>query len=189
MESIPMTWLTARTAGVLAHVSSLPGDYGIGNLGPGARTFVDFLAQCGVRHWQICPIGPTGYGDSPYQLFSGRAGNPYFIDLGELSALGLIEPGELAGLKKFPSDRVDYGALYANFWNVLRQAAERFFQLGADGLPDFGSLDEFRRSHASWLEPFADFMALKSFFAGQPWTLWPEKYRQWSPALHAGLDG
>ena len=82
----PPTWLTTRTAGVLAHISSLPGDYGIGNLGPGARTFVDFLAAAGIRHWQICPIGPTGYGDSPYQLFSGRAGNPYFIDLGELQA-------------------------------------------------------------------------------------------------------
>jgi len=188
MEFPPRTWLTTRTAGVLAHVSSLPGDFGIGNLGPGARKFVDFLAQCGVRYWQICPIGPTGYGDSPYQLFSGRAGNPYFIDLGELASLGLIEADELSILRKLPADRVDYGSLYANFWNVLRHAAGRFLALGTDGLPAFGSLKEFRRSHAGWLEPFADFMALKAFFDGQPWTTWPEKYRQWSPALRANFS-
>ena len=85
IDHLPSTWLTTRSAGVLALVSSLPGNYGIGNLGCGARAFIDFLAGAGVRHWQFCPIGPTGYGDSPYQLFSGRAGNPYFIDLGELS--------------------------------------------------------------------------------------------------------
>lgn len=82
MEAPPTSWLNIRAAGVLAHVSSLPGDYGIGNLGAGARGFVDFLADAGVRYWQICPIGPTGFGDSPYQLFSGRAGNPYLIYLG-----------------------------------------------------------------------------------------------------------
>ena len=189
MESTSSTWLTSRSAGVLAHVSSLPGEYGIGNLGPGARAFVDFLEQCGVRYWQICPIGPTGYGDSPYQLFSGRAGNPYFIDLGELADLGLIESGELTELRKFSSGRVDYGALYADFWDVLRQASERFFLLGTDGLPGLGSLSEFRLAHAGWLEPFADFMALKSFFDGQPWTTWPEKYRQWTPSLHLSLSG
>src|SRR5579872_2802648 len=102
MDSHPQTWLQTRAAGVLAHLSSLPGDYGIGNLEPGARAFVDFLATARVRHWQICPIGPTGYGDSPYQLFSGRAGNPYFIDLGELQAAGLIEGHELNALRALP---------------------------------------------------------------------------------------
>jgi 4-alpha-glucanotransferase len=189
MELTSSTWLTTRTAGVLAHVSSLPGDYGIGNLGPGARTFVDFLAQSGVRYWQICPIGPTGYGDSPYQLFSSRAGNPYFIDLGELSVAGLIEPAELISLQTLPADRVDYGALYANFWAVLAQAYDRFAMSGLDGLPGLGSLRNFRREQAGWLEPFADFMALKSFFDGQAWTMWPEKYRHWNSALHASLSG
>ena len=74
MGSAHSTWLDARSAGVLAHVSSLPGGFGIGNLGPGARRLVDFLGRAGVRYWQICPVGPTGYGDSPYQTFSGRAG-------------------------------------------------------------------------------------------------------------------
>lgn len=184
-ESIPATWLTTRTAGVLAHVSSLPGAYGIGNLGPGARAFVDFLADAGVHYWQICPIGPTGYGDSPYQLFSGRAGNPYFIDLGELRAAGLLEPAELAPLLKLPAGRVDYGLLYSLFWPVLASAYDRFAASGTDEVAGCGSLREFRRTHAGWLEPFADFMALKAHFGGYAWTVWPEKYSQWTPALRA----
>jgi 4-alpha-glucanotransferase len=189
MESAPPTWLTNRTTGVLAHVSSLPGDYGIGNLGPGARAFVDFLAASDVRYWQICPIGPTGYGDSPYQLFSGRAGNPYFIDLGELVADGLLQPAELAALRALPGNRVDYGGLYVNFWPVLARAYDRFAASGAEGLPDLGSWCGFRREQAGWLEPFADFMALKAHFGGQAWTSWPEEYRQWTAALRSGLPG
>lgn len=187
MEPPPQTWLTTRTAGVLAHVSSLPGDYGIGNLGRGARGFVDFLAESGVRYWQICPIGPTGYGDSPYQLFSGRAGNPYFIDLGELQAAGLLEAAELAPLRGLSATAVDYGRLYEIFWPVLARAYDRFAAAGAGRLGDFGLLRDFRSEQAGWLEPFADFMALKARFGGQAWTSWPEEYRQWSPALRASL--
>lgn len=185
MEHYPTSWLTMRAAGVLAHVSSLPGAYGIGNLGPGARDFVDFLAAAQVRYWQICPIGPTGYGDSPYQLFSGRAGNPYFIDLGELEAAGLLEASELAPLRALPSDRVDYGQLYAAFWPVLARAYDRFAASGADRLGDYEPLRDFRREHDVWLEPFADFMALKAHFGGRAWTTWPEEYRHWNAALRA----
>lgn len=188
MDHPPPTWLTTRTAGVLTHLSSLPGDYGIGNLGPGARAFVDFLAESGVRYWQICPIGPTGYGDSPYQLFSGRAGNPYFIDLSELAAAGLLQPSELDALRALPADRVDYGALYANFWTVLARAYDRFATSCAAALPGFGSLSDFRRQQACWLEPFADFMALKVQFGGQAWTGWPEEFRQWSAGMRPTLS-
>ncbi len=184
MGASPSTWLTTRTAGVLAHLSSLPGDYGIGNLGPGARRFVDFLGAAGVRHWQICPVGPTGYGDSPYQLFSSRAGNPYFIDLGELVTAGLLQAGEIASLRQLPADQVDYGQLYENFWPVLAKAHDRFAATGRDCLEGSGSFAEFRQRHAGWLEPFADFMALKAHFGGYAWTLWPVEYRQWSPQLH-----
>ena len=187
MEPTPATWLTTRTAGVLAHVSSLPGDYGIGNLGPGARSFIDFLATAGVSHWQICPIGPTGYGDSPYQLFSGRAGNPYFIDLGELVAAGLLQPAELESLRVLPANRVDYGGLYENFWGVLARAYDRFAASGADAVGGHGSLRDFRREEAGWLEPFADFMALKVHCGGQAWPGWPEEFRQWNAALHDRL--
>src|SRR5258708_35343929 len=105
MDPAPQTWLDTRPAGVLAHLSSLPGDYGIGTLGPGARSFVDFRAESGVRYWQICPIGPTGYGDSPYQLFSGRAGNPHFIHPGVLLAAGPLAAPKLAGLRRLPAGR------------------------------------------------------------------------------------
>lgn len=181
------TWLTTRAAGVLVHLSSLPGDYGIGNLGPSARRFVDFLGDAGVRYWQICPIGPTGYGDSPYQLFSGRAGNPYFIDLGELVTAGLLLPNEVAPLRQLSVERVDYGQLYEKFWTVLAQAHARFAVSGRDDIEGYGSYDEFCKDQQSWLEPFADFMALKSYCGGCAWTLWPEQYRQWSPQLHATL--
>jgi 4-alpha-glucanotransferase len=183
----PPTWLTTRTAGVLAHLSSLPGDYGIGNLGPGARAFVDFLAAAGVRHWQICPIGPTGYGDSPYQLFSGRAGNPYFIDLGELHAAGLLTAEELAPLRTLSAARADYGGLYHHFWTALAHAADRFTASGALKLPGFGAFTDFRQLNALWLEPFADFMALKAHFLGAAWTTWPDNFRQWAPTLRARL--
>jgi 4-alpha-glucanotransferase len=187
MGPTPSTWLTTRGAGVLAHLSSLPGDYGIGNLGPGARRFVDFLSQAGVRYWQICPVGPTGYGDSPYQLFSSNAGNPYFIDLGELQAAGLITADELTPLRQLPDGHVDYGWLYETFWPVLAKAHDRFAASGRDGIKDCGSLSAFSHEHAGWLEPFADFMALKTHFGGYAWTVWPEPYRQWSPELHASL--
>jgi len=183
MSTSVSTWLDTRTAGVLAHVSSLPGDYGIGNLGPGARRFVDLLAAAGIRYWQICPLGPTGYGDSPYQLFSGHAGNPYFIDLGELVAAGLLAKAEVAPLRQLPAERVDYGWLYESFWPVLALAHDRQVAIGRDGVEGLGSFLEFRRSNASWLEPFADFMALKAHFGGVPWDQWPEPFRNWTPDL------
>ncbi|HWA87388.1 MAG TPA: 4-alpha-glucanotransferase [Opitutus sp.] len=181
------TWLDTRAAGVLAHVSSLPGDCGIGNLGPGARAFVDFLADAGIRYWQICPIGPTGYGDSPYQLFSSAAGNPYFIDLGELRSAGLLADADLAELKQLPVHGADYGELYRRFWPVLARAADRFAAARGDGLPGHGALADFHRKHAAWLEPFATFMALKAHFGGDTWTAWPALFREWNPAMRAGL--
>jgi len=183
MSTFPSTWLDTRTAGVLAHVSSLPGDYGIGNLGPGARRFIDLLAAARVRYWQICPIGPTGFGDSPYQLFSGSAGNPYFIDLAELEADGLLRAKELAPLRELAQARVDYGRLYETFWPILARAYDRFAEKDADEIDGLGSFAEFRRTHARWLEPFAHFMALKYYYGGHPWTLWPAEYRSWRPAL------
>jgi 4-alpha-glucanotransferase len=172
---------------VLAHISSLPGDYGIGNLGQGARQLVDGLAAAGIRYWQICPIGPTGYGDSPYQLFSAAAGNPYFIDLGELVVDGLLDPADLSRLWRLPADRADYGALYREFWPVLAKAYQNFARERRDEVGGLGSFAGFRRDQASWLEPFASFVALKEHFGGYPWTLWPEQYRAWRQDLPAGL--
>ena len=187
MDSKPPTWLTTRCAGVLAHISCLPGRYGIGNLGAGTRNLVDFLGRAGVRYWQICPVGPTGFGDSPYQTFSGRAGNPYFIDLDELALAGLLNDEDLAPLCILPNDRVDYGQLYENFWRVLARSYDRFSASGRDEINGLGSLALFRREQSDWLEPFATFMALKAHFGGRPWTAWPEAFGSWSKDLHASL--
>jgi 4-alpha-glucanotransferase len=187
MESTPPTWLKTRSAGVLAHISSLPGRYGIGNLGAGTRNLVDFLGQAGVRYWQICPVGPTGFGDSPYQTFSGRAGNPYFIDLDELALAGLLTDEDLAPLCILPNDRVDYGRLYENFWRVLARSYDRFAAAGRNEINGLGSLSAFRAENAVWLEPFASFMALKAHFGGRPWTSWPEAFGSWSQDLRASL--
>lgn len=187
MSSTPATWITTRAAGVLAHLSSLPGDYGIGNLGLGARGLVDFLAAANLRYWQICPIGPTGYGDSPYQLFSGRAGNPYFLDLGDLVRAGLLTKTEVACLHDLPSQRVDYGQLYGQFWDVLARAHERFAASAADEVDGLGSFGAFRRRQETWLLPFSDFMALKALHRGRPWALWPKQFQQWSPELRSAM--
>lgn len=187
MDSPQQSWLTTRAAGVLAHVSTLPGDYGIGNLGPGARRFIDLLFDLGIRYWQICPIGPTGYGDSPYQCFSGSAGNPYFIDLGELESAGLLKPSELAPLRALDARAVDYGRLHELFWPVLSTAYDRFESSGLPGLEGHESYEEFRMRQAAWLEPYAEFMALKEHFGGRAWTAWPLEFRSWTPELRQHL--
>lgn len=187
MDLPTSTWLDTRSAGVLAHLSTLPGDFGIGNLGRGARKYVDFLQQAGVRHWQICPIGPTGHGDSPYQLFSSRAGNPYFIDLGQLVASKLLTKDDVAGLRQLPSACVDYGRLYELFWPVLAKAYDAFAAAKSDEVEGLGSFTAFGRHHRRWLAPFSEFMALKNHFGGREWTVWPDPYRTWSPRLRATL--
>jgi 4-alpha-glucanotransferase len=182
------SWLDTRSAGVLAHVSSLPGPYGIGNLGESARAFIDLLSEAKVRYWQICPLGPTGYGNSPYQTFSGQAGNPYFIDLDELVFAGLLEPADVAPLRALPAPQVDYGKLYELFWDVLARAHDRFKASGADRLPGMDPLSDFSEEHRSWLAPFAAFMALKGSYGGRPWSYWPEAFRAWSPDLLVRAD-
>ena len=117
-----------RASGILMPVFSLPGPYGIGTLGGEAFAFVDFLAAAKQTYWQILPIGPTGYGDSPYQSFSAFAGNPYFIDYRLLAADGLLTEDELPSPQS--AERIDYGALYQQRPVVLRKAAERLLAAG-----------------------------------------------------------
>ncbi|MGJ8652998.1 MAG: 4-alpha-glucanotransferase [Opitutaceae bacterium] len=175
-------WLNDRTAGALLHFSSLPSNTGIGNMGTGAYRYIDFMNNAGLQVWQICPLGPTGYGDSPYQCFSAFAGNPYFLDLDPLVADGLIEAHELDALHALPHDTVDYGALYQAFWPVLAKAFERFQVSGADHFQDYGSLSKFASSQASWLDDYALFMALKADFGGACWLEWPAAYRNHTTA-------
>ena len=171
-------WLTGgdRHAGVLLHPTALPGAYGIGSLDENAVAFLEFLAAAGFRHWQICPLGPTSYGDSPYQCFSAFAGNPYLIDVAALVRAGLLTNEDLAPLLRLGGDRVDYGALYNLKWPVLFQAHAQFVRSGRKLLP-YGDFEAFRRQHAAWLPDYALFSALKGHFAGQPWWEWPASMR------------
>ena len=137
-------------------ISSLPSPYGIGTLGAQARAFVDFLQAGGQSCWQILPIGPTSYGDSPYQSFSSYAGNPYFIDLDELAEDGLLEPEEYQTLDWGDDpERVDYPRLYELRFPVLRLACGRLWEKNG------AEVEEFCRENGAWLEDYALFMALK----------------------------
>lgn len=179
-------WLTERAAGVLMHPTCLPGAYGIGSLDGAVDAWLAFLQSAGFRYWQVCPLGPTGYGDSPYQCFSAFAGNPYLIDVEALKNLGLLSDNDLAPLRALPQDHVDFGWLYAAKWPVLFKAWANFKAL-EPRLP-YGDLAAFRQSHAAWLEPYALFMALKDHHHGQPWWSWPESLRFFRLAQEAELS-
>ncbi len=170
------------------HISSLPGKFGIGNLGQPAREFVDYLADAGFHHWQICPIGPTGYGDSPYQSFSSFAGNPYFIDLDQLVEAKLLAEDELSPLFQLPYSEVDYGWLYAEFWPILETAHQRFKAMGQD-LLNGKSYSQFIEAEADWLDGYAAFMALKALHGGRPWQEWEECYRDYNSLSLDELPG
>lgn len=154
-----------RESGVLMHITSLPGPYGVGTMGRQAFAFVDFLKKAGQSCWQILPLNPTGYGDSPYQSCSTFAGNHYLIDLDTLVEQGLLQRHEIEGINWFVSERkTDFGLQYNNKLNVLRIAYSRFW-----GGEDF---EKFCHENSSWLADFALFMALKGRTGGQPWYSW-----------------
>ena len=148
---------------------SLPSPYGIGTMGSAAKEFVDFLKAAGQTYWQMLPVGPISYGDSPYQSFSSYAGNPYYVDLDILIDDGLLTKDEVdsADMGDDPT-KVDYGKLYENRIGLLRKAAER-------GIPgDRKALDAFIKEKA-WLPDYALFMALKQHFDSRPWFEWPDE--------------
>ena len=151
-----------RKSGILMHISSLPGPFGIGTMGKTAYEFVDFLSDAGQSYWQILPLSPTGYGDSPYQSFSAFAGNPYLID--PLLLKPLLTEEDLADFA-WPAGRVDYGRLHRDRETLLHRAFARF-------QPDAG-YGEFVKNNP-WLADYALFMALKAHFGGQSWLSWPE---------------
>jgi len=184
-ENALFSWLSARSAGVLLHPTSLPGSQGIGTLDSSAVRFLDFLRAAGMSWWQVCPLGPTGYGDSPYQCFSAFAGNPYLIDLQDFVARKLLTAGELAPLALLGSVEVDYGALYQLKWPLLRKAYERHAASGAPALGSEG-FSQFKALQASWLEPYAWFRALKDHYGGRAWWEWPTEARSVT-ALPAAL--
>ena len=162
-----------RCSGILMHISSLPGPYGVGTMGKHAFRFVDFLEEAGQSVWQILPLTPTGYGDSPYQSCSTFAGNHYLIDLEALVEEKLLREEELSGIRwSWSETKADFGLLYNNRLNVLRKAYGRFTAQE--------ELDAFCAKNGSWLPDFALFMALKDRFGGKPWYQWDDalKFRE-----------
>jgi len=168
-----------RKCGVLMHISSLPSPYGIGNFGACAYRFIDFLKDAGQSYWQILPLSPTGYGDSPYQAFSTFAGNHYLIDPDQLIGEGLLKQEEVDSFEwGNDRNRVDFGKLYKNRCNMLRLAYERF-------VPN-EDYERFVEKNASWLYDYALFTVLKGLNGGNPWQQWPEALQKRDPiALEA----
>ncbi len=163
-----------RANGILMHLSSLPSAQGIGTMGECAREFVRFLELSGQTYWQILPICPTSYGDSPYQSFSTFAGNPYFIDLEMLEQEGLLRREEYEHIDwEGAPDRVNYGALYEKRYRVLSAAVRRFLERPLEGY------DKFCSENVFWLDDYALFMTLKDMHGGLSWTEWerPLRYR------------
>jgi len=159
-----------RTSGILLHPTSLPGRFGIGELGPEALRFAEFLAAAGQRLWQVLPLGPTGYGDSPYQCFSAFAGNPLLVSLDLLEAEGLLTPPDLADTPTFPETEVDYGPVIDFKRSALARAFSRFREVA--GPEQREAFERFSREQAAWLDDFALFMAVKAAHAGVAWTEW-----------------
>ncbi len=158
-----------RSAGIILAVSSLPSRYGIGTFGRAAYDFVDFLVKAGQKYWQMLPLGPTGYGDSPYQSFSAFAGNPYYIDLDMLVEDGLLGQGEPSSINwGSDSEKVDYGRIYANRFEILKLAKERGWKR------DSAKIDAFCSENGFWLDDYCLYMACKRYFGMKSWNNWPD---------------
>lgn len=165
-----------RSGGILCHISSLPSAYGIGTMGAAAYAFLDFLKEARQRYWQVLPLGPTGFGDSPYQSSSAFAGNPYFIDLELLADEGLLDKAALDAIDwgDDPAN-VDYGKVYAHRQTVLHEAYLRGREWEAD------AVRAFYEENRDWLDGFALYSAVKVQFSMRPWNEWDEDIRMRKP--------
>ena len=174
-----------RRSGILLHPTSLPGGHGVGDLGREAHRFSEFLAEAGQRLWQVLPLGPTGYGDSPYQCFSAFAGNPLLVSLDTLAEQGWLDPACLKGVR-FLEGRASYEAAQAFKLPLLKRAADHFSQHA--GPEAHAGFDAFCRREAGWLDDFALFMAAKRLYDGAPWWLWDAALRDRQPEALARLN-
>ncbi|MBU6430708.1 MAG: 4-alpha-glucanotransferase, partial [Cyanobacteria bacterium REEB65] len=175
-----------RSSGILLHPTCLPGPFGIGDLGPEAHTFVNFLAAAGQSLWQVLPLGPTGYGDSPYQCLSAFAGNALLIAPELLVEAGLLADPDLREYPRLPADRVDYPEVIRAKRQLLGQAFERF---EASASPTQGDRFEWfvrARAQRGWLADWTLFMALKHHLDGRPWVQWPRELRDREPEALEG---
>ncbi len=165
-----------RCSGILLHVTSLPGGHGIGDLGDSAHEFVEFLAESRQKIWQVLPLNPTGYGDSPYQCFSAFAGNPLFIDLRVLREQGLLSGQDLTNAPDFPEEHVEYGRVIDFKQGLVGKAAHAFL---VDGAPtDRRDFDTFCQDNGDWLDDYALFMACKRVYKDVAWEHWDREIQQ-----------
>lgn len=169
-----------RQSGILLHPTSLPGPYGMGDLGPQARAFADRLKEMGQHLWQVLPLGPTGYGDSPYQSLSTFAGNPLLISFDLLAKEGLLSRSRLARFPEFPTDAVDFGPVINARMAVLETACRSFDRKASPSKRR--AFQRFCSHNAEWLDDFALFFALKNAHGGQPWPMWERELASRDPA-------
>jgi len=163
-----------RSSGILLHITSLPGKYGIGTMGKEAYQFVDFLIESGQKIWQILPLGHTGYGNSPYQCFSAFAGNPLLIDIDMLVDDGLLQRNDIPQ-KDFPNHKVAYNAVVDFVYPLLEKAYNNFVNNNSPVLKR--KFENFCFKNSLWLEDYSFFMALKNHHNGEPWTNWEHKIK------------
>jgi 4-alpha-glucanotransferase len=186
--------LKERASGILLHPTSLPGRYGIGTLGKAAYTFIDYLVQARQTYWQILPLGPTGFGDSPYQCFSAHAGNPNLIDLDLLMKEHLLDPDDLAPLPHFDEDAVDFDKVQQYKMPLLRKAWQSF-TMNAGNLEKL-QYRNFLKDQAKWINDYALFLAIKANRSQKPWYQWedplklrdPEALRAMQTLVHDETD-
>ncbi|MBI4429551.1 MAG: 4-alpha-glucanotransferase [Ignavibacteriales bacterium] len=176
-----------RSSGILLHPTSLPGNYGIGDLGAAAYHFVDWLVVAGQKIWQMLPVGPVGMGNSPYMSFSAFAGSPLLVDLDDLAARGWLDKTDLEKGRSFSRNRVDYPAVIQFRQELLERAANGFCRLGtADDKSEFES---FCDANAHWLEEYGLFMAFHDKFGGSPWNLWEKEVaRRYAKAIRKRIS-
>lgn len=174
-----------RVSGILLHPTSFPSPYGIGDLGKEAYQFIDFLEKAGQHLWQVLPLTPTGFGDSPYQSFSAFAGQPLLISPDHLVELGLLEEKDLTSCPVTDTDRVDYGTIIPWKNVILKKAYENYRHTSDKMLLE--EYDSFYENNRFWLDDYALFMACKDAHNGAPWTEWEKEYRTPSPAFLAKL--
>lgn len=169
-----------RGAGILMHIASLPGEYGIGTLGKEAFKFAEFLETSGLKYWQILPLGHTSYGDSPYQCFSAFAGNPYFIDYDILREEGILKEEDYKKENYGDNpERIDYGTIFESKNKVLKRAYDNFKKGNLKELAQ--KIEKFKEENAFWLEDYALYMSLKNHFKLVSWQEWPDDIKKREP--------
>jgi 4-alpha-glucanotransferase len=169
-------WLKSRGAGLLLHLTALPSDYGVGNLGAGSRD------------WQVCPIGPIGLGNSPYSSLSAFAGNPLLLDFSAIESIGLLDSSEIKSIQQSPDDRVAFLDIEEINTKLLLSAFQRFVETDTDEIPGYGSFNIFKEKQSYWLDDYCLYRALKTLFDESPWYTWSNEFRNIHLARNQSLS-